>query len=415
MDAGSREPPAGALELFLEGDAPGWLKLDLDPGTGVDQVLCEALTAAVLPAHQACAMVARVAAVSRRAHAENLLLRRRLRVLEQGELVARSPVMHLALERAELVAGLDTPVLLRGETGTGKSALARWIHERSNRAGGAFVTFSCGALPDPLLESELFGHEPGAFTGAQRRHTGRLERAAGGSLFLDEIGELTPAAQVKLLRVLQEGEFEPLGAERTVRVKARILAATHRPLEAMVEEGALREDLYYRLNVFPLIVPPLRERLEDLPELVEALLKRVGTRAGLPRVGLTRRGLARLASHSWPGNVRELEHLLERAMILARGEVIDLPALESAWAPGAAPAPRAADTGRGPAPVVPLVDTVRRAIQDALRATHGRIYGPGGAAALLGLKPTTLQTKMRRLGISREPFVASKRPGQPGR
>jgi len=342
-----------------------------------------------------------VAALSRRAHRESRELRARLDEARgpQG-IVARSPAVSEVLARADLVAVPDTPVLLLGESGTGKSLLARRIHERSPRAAGPLVEVDCGALAETLLESELFGHEPGAFTGAARRRRGRFERAHRGTILLDEVAELSAGAQTKLLRVLQEGEVEPLGGERARRVDVRVVAATHRDLDALVAEGSFREDLYYRLAVFPLRLPPLRERPEDLPALAGALLDRIGARVGRRGLRLAPGALRVLARRPWPGNVRELANALERAAILSPGGEVVLPDA------GLEAVARRGDGGGEPGPV-PFDEGVRRLLADALRACRGKLYGPGGAAERLGLKPSTLQTKMRKHGLRRADFTST--------
>ena len=378
----------GFAELSLR-RPPSWLR---------EALTLEALQSALAVVHRTCAVIGRVAHLSREAHAESRRLRDQL-AAERPRFVARSPQLLRALERLEAVSPFPTAVLLRGESGTGKSALARRLHERSPRRDQPFVTVNCGALPAALVESELFGHERGAFTGAERRRRGAFARAGRGTIFLDEVGELPLPAQAKLLEVLQEGTFTPLGAEASQRSSARIVAATHRPLDAMVARGELREDLYYRLDVFPIEVPPLRERPEDLPALVEALLGEIAARLELDELRLSRAAHRRLLEHSWPGNVRELRNVLERAAILARGVVISPAAIELERARGAAPR-----VGARGAEVVSFAEASRRAIAAALSACEGRIYGEGGAAELLELKPSTLQSKMRKLGVERRPF-----------
>jgi transcriptional regulator with GAF, ATPase, and Fis domain len=318
---------------------------------------------------------------------------------------SRNPAMRDLARRARQVAETDTPVLVLGETGTGKERLARAIHAWSRRADQPFVTLNCAAIPEGLLESELFGHVKGAFTGASRDRSGRFQMANGGTLLLDEVGELPLALQAKLLRVLQEGRFEPVGADRSVKVDVRILAATHVDLEKAIAARRFREDLYYRLSVFPLHLPPLRERLEDLPRLALVLLAEQARRTGRRGMRVTAEGLKRLAAHPWPGNLRELGNVLERATILAKGrelgpEVLDLPV--RATASSRSSAPREGD-GEIPAGAeVPTLDEVQRAhIRRVLAVTGGRLYGRGGAAERLGLKPTTLQSRMKKLGVSR--------------
>jgi len=341
-------------------------------------------------------VVQRVAALSRRAHAENRELRADLdRLGHHGELVARSAAMRAILMRAELVARHPTTVLLLGESGTGKEVLAREIHRRSPRAHRSMVQLNCGALPEALVESELFGHERGSFTGADRVHLGAFERAHRGTVFLDEIGELPLAAQVKLLRVLQERQIRRVGGEAQIDVDVRLIAASNRPLAAMVQAGAFREDLYYRLDVFTLRVPPLRERRGDLGPLVAALTRELAHQLELPVPPTSRALLTRLEAHDWPGNVRELRNVLETAIILGGGTSLEL---GDEFPRRARRAPTSTEPPRFDA-------AIRTAIEDALRATRGKLYGTAGAAARLGLKPGTLQSKMRKLGIQRTSFT----------
>jgi formate hydrogenlyase transcriptional activator len=312
----------------------------------------------------------------------------------------------LVHEVLPLLARESTTVLVRGETGTGKEVIARRIHALSRRAGRPFVAVNCGALPEGLLESALFGHERGAFTGAASRHVGLFERAHGGTLLLDEVGELPRAVQAKLLRALQEGEIERVGGAAPVRVDARVIAATHRPLESMVASGAFREDLFYRLNVFPIVLPPLRDRPEDLEDLVRVLLDKLATKLDRQPLRVSHDTMALLRAHAWPGNLRELENVLERAMLLSRGDEVTL--LDSpggARATGPPSVPASSDLAARPAdadgPVTSYGDAMRDHLERALRASGGKIYGEDGAAKALGLKPTTLQSKLRKLGIQR--------------
>ena len=342
-------------------------------------------------------VIRRVATLSRHAHAENRELRAHLdRLVQPGEIVARSTAMRKALTRAELVARHPTTVLLVGESGTGKEVMAREIHRRSPRGHRAMVQLNCGAIPDALVESELFGHERGAFTGADRVHLGAFERAHRGTLFLDEVGELPMTAQVKLLRVLQERQIHRVGGEAPIAVDVRVIAATNRRLSSMVEDGGFREDLYYRLEVFAIDVPPLRERRGDLALLVAALSRELAQRLEIPVPPISRAALTRLEAHDWPGNVRELMNLLETAMVLGGGEALELPDDFPRRS-------RRGEDGRADAPRFEAA--VRVAIEAALRATRGKIYGADGAAARLGLKPGTLQSKMRKLGIQRTSFA----------
>jgi transcriptional regulator with GAF, ATPase, and Fis domain len=309
------------------------------------------------------------------------------------------------IERVTQVAKTDASVLLLGETGSGKEVIARTIHERSARRDGPFIRVNCGAVPPELIDSELFGHEKGSFTGALAARRGWFERADGGTLFLDEVGELAPAVQVRLLRVLQDHLVQRIGGEREQTVDVRLVAATHRDLPELVREGRFREDLWYRIAVFPIILPPLRERVEDLPALARHFIQRAANRAGLHAPPLDAASLARLAAYPWPGNVRELGAVIERAVILGQGERLDV---ESALGPGPAPsraapaAARAAPEGRdAAAPFAPLDEAIAEHIRRAVALCKGRIDGPHGAARLLGLNTSTLRSKMRKLGLTR--------------
>ncbi len=321
-------------------------------------------------------------------------------VLERSQ----SPQVRALAAQARQVAVTDTPVLLLGETGTGKERLARAIHRWSARADRPFVALNCAAIPASLLESELFGHTKGAFTGATQGRSGRFQMAHGGTLLLDEIGEMSIDVQAKLLRVLQEGTLEPVGSDRTLKVDVRILAATHVDLERAIAERRFREDLYYRLHVFPLRLPPLRERLADLPQLCAAMLAEQSQRTGRAGMRVTDAGINRLRQHSWPGNLRELANALERATIITPArelgpesfEFAVRPASPSGHVPEASP-----ETSPDQGPHLTLEQAQSQHIQRTLQRTHGRIYGPGGAAELLAVKPSTLQSKMKKLGIPR--------------
>src|SRR5262245_58594925 len=297
--------------------------------------------------------------------------------------------------QVEQVAPTAATVLLLGETGTGKALVARAIHQRSPRRHRRLVVVDCGALPATLIESELFGHERGAFTGAHATHAGRFEVASGGTIFLDEIGELPLELQPKLLRVLQEGVVERLGNPRPIHVDARIVAAANRNLADDVRAGRFRRDLYYRLNVFPIVLPALRERRDDLPALVRHLSERLGRKLGRPVGRITTGSLQALERHHWPGNVRELENVLQQAIILSRDGVLDLSdfAAENLEAIGG---PQV-DSGH----VRPMIDAERDHLKLVLEHTRWRIEGLAGAAQLLGLHPSTLRSKMRKLGIVR--------------
>jgi formate hydrogenlyase transcriptional activator len=321
--------------------------------------------------------------------------------------IGRSCALRAALGQVEIVAPADSTVLLLGETGTGKELIARVIHERSRRSANAFVALNCAALPESLVESELFGHEKGAFTGALSRKPGRFELADRGTLLLDEIGDLPPQAQAKLLRVLQEREVLRVGGTRPVPVNVRLVAATNQDLEKRIAEGRFRIDLFYRLSVFPIRLPPLRERLEDVPPLAEHFVQRFAERLHKPVSGIARDAIERLMSYDWPGNVRELQNIIERAVILARSSLVtaDLVALTDSVrrpsTPRALTAEPASTYADNPLAVVRFSEAERRAILRALECTGWRISGRGGAADLLGLKPTTLHAKMKKLRIQR--------------
>jgi transcriptional regulator with GAF, ATPase, and Fis domain len=303
-------------------------------------------------------------------------------------LIGTSPALDAVRRAVAQVAPTDATVLILGETGTGKELVARSIHDQSSRRTRPFVPVSCAALAPGLITSELFGHEAGSFTGAVKRRSGRFEAANGGTLFLDEIGEMPPEAQALLLRVLQERVIERVGGGEPVPVDVRIAAATNRDLSAAVSAGRFRADLYYRLNVFPITVPPLRSRPSDIPGLVDLFVRHFAARHGRTVSRVRPSILQRLSAHDWPGNVRELENLIERAVIVSNGT--DL-AFDPGWLIGAS----AAETAKT------WAAQERQRILDALRAAGGRVYGPGGAAHRLGLKPTTLYGKMRKHGIAR--------------
>jgi formate hydrogenlyase transcriptional activator len=317
------------------------------------------------------------------------------------QIIGNSPALEFVLSELERVAPTDSTVLVLGETGTGKELIAHAIHNLSARCGRPFVKLNCSAIPFDLLESELFGHERGAFTGAIAQKIGRFEMADTGTLFLDEIGDLPPALQPKLLRVLQEQEFERLGSGRTHRINVRVVAATHRDLTEMVALNEFRSDLYYRLNVFPVLLPPLRERRQDIPGLVLHFVETFSRRMGKPIRHIPPETLEAFTLYSWPGNVRELQNLIERAVIRSNDGVL----------PNPLPA-----TKNGPVPLRRVqgtfTDSARAVILQALQATGWVIGGPGGAAARLGLKRTTLIAKMKKLGISRPGFISN--AGQSG-
>jgi transcriptional regulator with GAF, ATPase, and Fis domain len=308
-------------------------------------------------------------------------------------IVGRSPALRDALDRMQRVAATDVTVLILGETGTGKELVARAIHHRSRRATRAMMTVNLAAIPDSLMASELFGHEAGAFTGAMQRRIGRIESADRSTLFLDEVGELTPDMQIALLRVLQERAFERLGSSQTREVDVRFVAATNRNLEDAIAAGRFRADLYYRIGVFPLRLPALRQRPEDIPMLAEFFLDAVSRRIGRSFSGINSDSLDRLAAFSWPGNIRQLQNVVEHSAILCDGPVLDVPSsiLVEPSTVGA----------RTSILAVTMADGERRIIEDALRQSAGRVSGPEGAAVRLGMPGSTLESKIKRLGIDK--------------
>lgn len=312
-----------------------------------------------------------------------------------GEMIGNSPALNKVIKNARTVATSDTTVLIQGETGTGKELMARFIYSHSLRSRRPFITVNCAALPAGLVESELFGHEKGAFTGAIQRKLGRFEIANGATIFLDEIGDLPLETQAKLLRVLQQGEFERVGGTQSIKVDVRVLAATNQPLDELVQEGKFRADLFYRLNAFPLILPPLRERSEDITLLVNYFAQKYRTRFRKNIISINQTSLENLQNYSWPGNVRELEHIIERAVLLAKGEVleIDLPLNKSANTD--ATNTDTANNNR----LVSMEEMERNYIKEVLQHTRGVIAGKGGAAEILGLPPSTLRSRMKRLGL----------------
>jgi formate hydrogenlyase transcriptional activator len=314
------------------------------------------------------------------------------------QLIGNSPALEEVLEQVERVAPTGSTVLIQGETGTGKELIAHAIHNLSSRCGRPFVRVNCAAIPLDLLESELFGHEKGAFTGAIMQKIGRFELADKGTLFLDEVGDIPPALQPKLLRVLQEQEFERLGSTRTHQVDVRLVAATNRDLTEMVNQGQFRSDLYYRLNVFPILLPPLRERREDIPALVAHFVERCGRRMGKQIEHIPAETMSALSCYHWPGNIRELQNLIERAVILSNDGVLPSP-LSTTTATRSVISSPAGTT---------LRDSERTLILRTLEGVGWVIGGPKGAAAKLGLKRTTLIHKMQKLGISRPTFESSR-------
>ena len=323
------------------------------------------------------------------------------------EIVGPSRSLAEVIEKVKLVASTDSSVLILGETGTGKELVARAVHSNSERRSRPLVKVNCAALPSGLIESELFGHEKGAFTGATDRRIGRFEIAHGGTIFLDEIGDMPPDVQVKLLRVLQEHEFERVGGSVPIKVDVRVISATNRDLVRSISQGAFRQDLYYRLNVFPIQLPPLRERREDIPPLVHYFVRRFSLKIGRKITRIQRETMERMISYNWPGNVRELENVIERAVILSRGSELEvapdvLPEMAAAAHTQAA-APRPAhEENRSVAPSPQSIDQVERNhILEVLMRTNWRIEGTDGAAALLKLNPSTLRSRMKKLGVQR--------------
>jgi formate hydrogenlyase transcriptional activator len=306
------------------------------------------------------------------------------------QIIGASPALESVLEQVERVAPTDSTVLIQGETGTGKELIARAIHNLSSRCGRPFIKLNCAAIPFDLLESELFGHEKGAFTGAIAQKIGRFELADKGTLFLDEVGDIPPALQPKLLRVLQEQEFERLGSTRTHQVDVRLVAATNRDLAGMVKRNEFRSDLYYRLHVFPVSLPPLRARREDIPALVEHFVEIYARRMGKEIEEISVETMSALASYQWPGNIRELQNFIERSVILTSGNVLQ-PPLSSL---------NAADITESPEAVT-MEEAERDHIRKILEQTRWVVSGPNGAAARLGMKRSTLYFRMQKLGISR--------------
>jgi transcriptional regulator with GAF, ATPase, and Fis domain len=362
-----------------------------------------------------------LAALREAAEADRRSLLSRLGRQEMGEtIVGAGAGLKLVMERVDLVSKSDVPVLILGETGTGKEVISRAIHTRSARSAAPFIRVNCGAIPPELIDSQLFGHERGSFTGAADTRQGWFERADGGTLFLDEIGELPLAAQVRLLRVLQDGYIERVGGQQPLRVDVRIVAATHRDLTAMVKSATFREDLWYRINVFPILLPRLRERQADIPELARHFAQRAANRFGLPHVKPTTADLHLLLQYNWPGNIRELSAVIDRAAILGNGGQLEIAtALGIGTSPNTVQSPVVYATGPTLYEVIPepsppsksalqpqhekslgtLAAAMKEHIERALVATQGRIEGRGGAAEVLGINPHTLRARMRKLGL----------------
>jgi formate hydrogenlyase transcriptional activator len=315
------------------------------------------------------------------------------------EIVGTSPALQAVLSRAIKVAATDSTVLLTGETGTGKELVARAIHRRSNRASRPFVGVNCAATPRDLIASELFGHEKGAFTGATQQRQGRFELANGGTIFLDEVGELPAETQIALLRVLQEHEFERVGGSRPIRADVRVITATNRDLQAAISAGSFRRDLFYRLHVFPIEVPPLRERKEDVPLMVEYFIDRYSRRAGKNIKHVNEKTLELLQSYPWPGNIRELQNVIERSVILCETEIFSI---DESWLPP----PLTPESKQQVELPRRLLVQEKEMIEAALKESRGLIFGPKGAAAKLGIPRSTLESKIRSLKIDKNRFKA---------
>ena len=384
--------------LLVEDRVIGTLDIAHPPRCGIFEhclLTAEAVARIIAIALHNSSLLEEVRRLNRLLDRENSVLRDQIQQTRRSlQYVAESPLMREVMEKLVMVAPSDSTVLIRGETGTGKEGLAHLVHELSRRAAGPFVVVNLGAIPETLIESELFGHEKGAFTGATRRKLGRFEQASGGTLFLDEVGDAPLPVQVKLLRALQGRHIERVGGEESIAVDVRVVAATNRSLERMLEEGGFRSDLYYRLSTFPIHLPPLRERREDIRPLALHLLERHAAAMHRRPPKVPEVLWAHLEAYAWPGNVRELENYLERALILSPGPLLQAPL------PGAGlaePQPRG-----GPPPIATLLsfeEEMQALLGRALAVSGGRIYGPRGAAALLGLRPTTLQGKLRKYGV----------------
>jgi chemotaxis protein methyltransferase CheR len=335
-----------------------------------------------------------------RLQAENIYLQEEIKLSHNfQEIISQSQEVRTILHQVEQVAKTDATVLILGESGTGKELLARAVHNSSGRADRPLVKVNCAALPTNLIESELFGHEKGAFTGALTRKIGRFELADKGTIFLDEIGDLPLELQAKLLRILQEGEFERLGNPSTMKVDVRVIAATNRQLEQAVQLGEFREDLYYRLNVFPIESPPLRDRKEDIPVLVTHFLKKYTVKIGKPIDTLSKQAMQKLQAYHWPGNVRELENVIERGVILAHGPVLEIGDIPELRIAPSEPVDSAEPTLSNPTSSATLEEVERAHILRVLQETKGVIEGPKGAATILGLRPSTLRSRLQKLGI----------------
>jgi transcriptional regulator with GAF, ATPase, and Fis domain len=334
----------------------------------------------------------------RRVEQTNIALRHEINKASMSEeIICASPALRAVMEGVAMVATTDSTVLITGETGTGKELIARAIHKQSQRSSRVFASVNCAAIPRDLIASELFGHEKGSFTGATEQRLGRFELAERGTIFLDEVGELRAETQTALLRVLQEHEFERVGGTRSIQTNVRVIAATNRNLHAAIEVGTFRKDLFYRLNVFPVEIPPLRERREDIPLLVEHFINRFARKARKNIRGVDRKTLDLLQLYSWPGNVRELQNVIERAVIVCETEEL---AVDETWL-----APKAFRLRhRAQSLSESLATQERETIEAALTEFEGRVYGPSGAAAKLGIPPSTLGSKIKSLKINKKRF-----------
>jgi transcriptional regulator with GAF, ATPase, and Fis domain len=321
---------------------------------------------------------------------------------DNGDIIGNSLSLRKVMQRVQLVAPTDATVLITGESGTGKELIARAIHKRSRRSSRPFVSVNCAAIPQALIASELFGHEKGAFTGALQRHLGRFEIASGGTILLDEIGELPMETQVALLRVLQERELERLGGSQSIHIDARVVAATNRDLRSAIADGSLRSDLFYRLNVFPIEVPPLRERPEDIPTLVQHFIHRYAAASNKKITNISMSSTDLLRSYPWPGNVRELQNVIERSVILCDTETFFV---DESWL--------SCNRAEGVPATLPLAQIlklqVKSRIEVALAESRGRVSGPSGAAVRLGIKPSTLESKITALKINKNVFKGVER------
>ena len=329
---------------------------------------------------------------------ENLALREEIDITRMfEEIVGSSPALQAVLSQVAKVAPSDSTVLITGETGTGKELIARAIHRRSQRSSRAFVSVNCAAIPRDLIASELFGHEKGAFTGATQRRLGRFESAEEGTIFLDEVGELPAETQISLLRVLQEREFQRVGGNESFQTDVRVVAATNRNLETAIAEGRFRDDLFYRLNVFPIEVPPLRQRKEDIPLLVEYFVDRYAGKAAKKITGINKRSMELLQSYAWPGNIRELQNVIERSVIICDSESLSV---DETWLGRRV---LSADSAAQPLSEK-LVAQEKELIEAALAESNGKVSGPSGAAARLGIPQSTLDSKIKSLKINKQRF-----------